>query len=217
MTREPSSERTRLRRLPERGRYDRATIHSIVDEALICHVAFGTEAGPVVIPTIHARDGETLYLHGSAASRMLRTIRDGDPICVSFTLIDGLVMARSLFNHSMNYRSVIVFSSAREVTDPEEKLRSMRLVSDHIAPGRWDDARTPNDKETRATMMVAIALEEASAKIRTGPPGDEEDDYDLAVWAGVIPVDTVFGEPQPDARLAAGIDLPPYLEGYSRG
>lgn len=216
MTSEPSSERTRLRRLPERGKHDRATIDAIIDEALICHVAFSTDDGPVVIPTIHAREGDTLYLHGSAASRMLRIIREGEPICVNMTIIDGLVMARSLFNHSMNYRSVILFGTAREITDPDEKLASMRLVSEHMSPGRWNDARRPNDKELRATMMVAIPLDEASAKVRTGPPGDNDEDYDLDVWAGVIPVELTFGEPQPDPRLRDGIEVPKYLQGFGR-
>lgn len=194
------SARTTVRRLPKRGDYDRATINAILDEALICHIGFIAEGSPVVIPTIHARAGETLYVHGSAASRMLRTLREGVPACVTVTLLDGLVLARSTFHHSMNYRSVVIFGTAREVVDREEKLRALEAIVEHVAPGRSAVARPPNEEELRATMVLALPIEEASAKIRTGPPLDDADDYKLDVWAGVIPMRLVAGEPIEDVN-----------------
>ena len=176
------SERTEVRRLAERGVYDADTINAIVDEALICHVGFVDDDGsPVVIPTIHARARDVLYLHGSAASKMLRSVKRGGQVCITITLIDGIVLARSLFHHSMNYRSVVIFGAAREVTDLEEKQLAFRAVTDHIVVGRWDDARQPTDKENRATTIVAIPLDEASAKVRSGPPCDDDEDYALRV------------------------------------
>jgi nitroimidazol reductase NimA-like FMN-containing flavoprotein (pyridoxamine 5'-phosphate oxidase superfamily) len=192
------TERTTIRRLPKRGHYDRATIEAILDEALLCHIGFVADGQPVVIPTIHARIGDTLYVHGSAASRMLRTLRDGVPACVTVTILDGLVLARSTFHHSMNYRSVVVFGTAREVTDREEKLRALEAIVEHVVPGRTREARAPNEKELVATMVLAMPIAEASAKIRTGPPLDDEEDYALPVWAGVIPMRLVTGEPIPD-------------------
>ncbi len=212
----PITERTTMRRVPERGEYDRDTVYAILDEALVCHVGFITDAGPVVIPTIHARDGHVLYLHGSVASRMQRTLRDGADVCITVTLVDGLVLARSVFHHSMNYRSVMVFGTATEITDPDQKEHAMEALVERLVPGRWDDSRHPNEKETRATMMLQVPLEEASAKIRTGPPGDDDEDYGLDVWAGVIPVTTVFGEAEPDPVLAPGIEPPGYVTDYSR-
>ena len=177
-----------MKRHPERGAYDRAIIDPILDEALICHLGFVVDSRPFVIPTIHARDGDTLYVHGSPGSRMLRTAKEEVDICVTVTLLDGLVLARSVYNHSMNYRSVLVLGRAREVTGREEKLRAMQQVVEHVVPGRWGDARRPNDKEIKGTTILALPLDEASAKIRSGPPTDDDADLELAVWAGVIPL-----------------------------
>ena len=209
--------RTEVRRKPERGAYDAVTINAILDEALICHVGFVSENGyPVVIPTIHARSGATVYLHGSPASRMLRAIKEGGDVCVTVTLVDGLVFARSVFNHSMNYRSVVIFGTPREVSDPEEKMRALEAVTEHIARGRWADARQPSEKEFKGTTVVAMSIDEASAKIRSGPPGDEDADYELPIWAGVVPVQQSFGEPVVDPKLRDGIATPAYLDQYSR-
>jgi hypothetical protein len=215
---EAPSERTRVHRLPERGAYDRASIDPILDEALICHVAWVTTEGePRVIPTIHARDGDTLYIHGSQASRTLRAIRAGAQVCVEATILDGLVLARSTFHHSMNYRSVIVFGTPREVTDHDEMDRAQRILVEHVVPGRTADARMPNDEELKQTAIFAIALDEASAKIRTGGPHDPEEDLALPIWAGVLPLHLALGEPVPDERLTPGIDTPEYVTGYRRG
>ena len=192
--------RTKVKRHPERGDYDRATIGAILDEALICHVGFVADGQPYVIPTIHARDGDVLYLHGSPGSRMLRTIKDGVDVCVTATLLDGLVLARAVYNHSMNYRSVVVLGRAREVENRDEKLRAMECVVEHVVPGRWSEARQPNEKELEATMILALPLDEASAKIRTGPPTDFDEDLDLPVWAGVIPLDLRRGRPYAETR-----------------
>ncbi|HEX5949762.1 MAG TPA: pyridoxamine 5'-phosphate oxidase family protein [Actinomycetota bacterium] len=213
----PSSERTRVRRLPERGAYDRATIDAIVDEALICHLAWVTDEGyPRVIPTIHARVGDTLYVHGSTASRTLRGIKQGREVCVEITLLDGLVLARSAFHHSMNYRSVVVYGHPREVVDPQEKDMAQRALVDHVAHGRAAEARMPNQRELDQTTIVAIPLEEVSAKVRTGPPKDDEEDLDLAVWAGVLPLRLAPGEPvaAPDLRGAPAV--PGYVSDYRR-
>ena len=212
----PSSPRVEVRRLAERGAYERAVIDAILDEALICHVGFVHEGGPVVIPTIHARAGDILYLHGSPASRMLRSMRSGDEICVTVTLVDGLVMARAPFHSSMNYRSVVVFGEPRLVEDREEKWLAFEALTEHVSPGRWADSRLPNDKEIKGTLVAAVTIDEASAKVRTGPPGDDEEDYELPIWAGVVPLRLEPGELVPDPRLAAGIDPPGYLTGYRR-
>jgi hypothetical protein len=212
----PPSERTRVRRLPERGAYDRETIDAIVDEALICHLAYVRDGEPRVIPTIHARIGDTLFVHGSNASRTLRTTKGGEPVAVEITLLDGLVLARSAFHHSMNYRSVVVYGRAREVTDPQEKWDAQRALVDHVAHGRSEDARMPNQRELDQTTILAIEIREASAKIRTGPPKDEEEDLALPVWAGVLPLDIVPGEPEPDPNLAPGVSVPGYVRGYRR-
>lgn len=208
--------RTIVRRHPERGAYDRETVHSIIDEALFCHVAYVDEGFPRIIPTIHARIDRTLYVHGSTASRTLRTIRTGQEVCVAITLLDGLVLARSQFNHSMNYRSVILYGQTREVTDLKESLAAQLALVEHIARGRSSEARTPNEKELKQTSIVAIPLDEASAKVRTGPPVDEEEDLALPVWAGVLPIRMVAGAPQPDPILDPGIPLPHYLDPYRR-
>jgi uncharacterized protein len=208
------SARTTVKRHAERGGYDRDVIDPILDEALVCHVGFAIDGQPFVIPTIHARDGDVLYIHGSPGSRMLRNLRGGVDACVTVTLLDGLVLARSVYNHSMNYRSVVVLGRAREVTDPDEKLRAMRCVVEHIVPGRWNDARQPSEKEIKATTILALPLTEASAKVRTGLPTDDDDDLGLPVWAGVLPLALQTGEPQADAGVA---NAPPsYVTDYER-
>jgi uncharacterized protein len=203
-----------VRRHPERGAYDRDVIDAILDEALICHVGFAVDGQPFVIPTIHARDGDVLYLHGSPGSRMLRNLREGIDACVTATLLDGLVLARSVYNHSMNYRSVVVVGRAREVTTPDEKLLAMRCVVEHVVPGRWNEARQPSGKEIKATTILAISLVEASAKIRSGPPTDDDADLHLSVWAGVIPLALQTGDPLPDHGVDA--EAPDYVTRYLR-
>jgi uncharacterized protein len=206
--------RTKVRRHPERGAYDRDTIDAILDEALICHLGFVVDGQPYVIPTIHARDGDTLYIHGSPGSRMLRTVKEGVDVCVTATLLDGLVLARSVYHHSMNYRSAVVLGRAREITDPDEKLRAMECVVEHVVRGRWADARQPNEGELKATTILALSLDEASAKIRTGPPLDDEDDLAFPTWAGVVPLRLEPGTPIPDGN----VDTPPpgYASAYRR-
>jgi uncharacterized protein len=194
------SPRTTVKRHPERGEYDRATIDAILDEALICHVGFVVDGQPFVIPTIHARDGDDLYLHGSPASRMLRTLKQGVDVCVTATLLDGLVLARSVYNHSMNYRSAVVVGRAEEITDAKAKLRAMECVVEHVVPGRWAEARQPTEGEIKGTTILALGLDEASAKVRTGPPQDSDEDLSLPVWAGVIPLKLRRGAPSPDER-----------------
>jgi uncharacterized protein len=213
---EPPSERTRVRRLPERGVYERSQIDAILDEALICHLAYVKDSEPRVIPTIHARVGDTLYVHGSNASRTLRSTKGGAPVAAEVTLIDGLVLARSAFHHSMNYRSVVVYGRAREVTDPTEKFDAQRALVEHVVRGRAADARLPNQRELDQTTILAISLDEASAKVRTGPPKDEEEDLALPVWAGVLPLRTVPGQPEPDPLLPSGIATPGYVSDYRR-
>jgi hypothetical protein len=203
-----------VKRLPERGNYDRALINSVLDEALFCHVGLVSDGTPVVIPTIHARAGDVLYLHGSPASRLLRTMGTGAQVCVTVTLLDGLVLARSVFHHSMNYRSVVVIGAARRVTDPDEKLAGLRAVVDHIGPGRWDEARRPSADELRKTELIALPIDEVSAKVRSGPVGDDPEDLELSVWAGVVPVVTSYGTPQPDAQLDPSIELPDTIAGW---
>src|ERR1051325_8040614 len=213
--------RTTLKRLPKRGSFDRDTIYAILDEALICHVGFvvaspGAPNGvaPVVIPTIHWREGDTLYFHGSAASRMLRSLRDGVEACVTVTLLDGLVLARSGVHHSMDSRSGGVFGKAREVTEREEKLRALDALVEHVIRGRAAEVRPPNEPELRQTLVLALPLEEASAKIRTGGPVDDEEDYALPVWAGVVPCGLAFREPLPDERNIG--EAPEYVTAYKR-
>lgn len=209
----PMTDRTRVRRLAERGHYETETIHAILDEALLCHVGFVVDGQPVVIPTIHWRDGETLYVHGSAASRMLRSLRDGVDACVTVTLLDGLVLARSAFHHSMNYRSVVVFGKAREVGE-DEKLRALDSLVEHVVRGRSKEVRAPNLKELKQTLVLALPIDEASAKIRTGGPVDDEEDYALPVWAGVVPLTLTPGEPLADKGVTA--DVPAYARTYKR-
>lgn len=211
------SERTRVRRKSERGAYDRATVEAILDEALYCHVATVDEqGGPRAIPTIHVRVGDVVYIHGSTGSRTLRDVRDGQEVCLVATLLDGLVFARSAAHHSMNYRSAIVYGTAREVTDPDEKWRAQSALVDQVCAGRAEQARMPNAKELRETMILAIPLEEASAKVRTGPPLDDEDDVELPIWAGVLPLGTVAGAPEDAPDLPAGVDVPENVAAYRR-
>jgi nitroimidazol reductase NimA-like FMN-containing flavoprotein (pyridoxamine 5'-phosphate oxidase superfamily) len=207
--------RTGINRHPERGREEQAVIDAIIDEALICHVGFVVDGYPAVIPTIHARSGRTLYLHGSPASRMLQAV-PGDEVCVTITLLDGIVMARSAFNHSMNYRSVVIYGIPRLVTDPAEKLQAFEALVEHVAEGRWADARHPTASEMTATTVLALSLEEASAKVRTGPAIDEPADLELDVWAGVVPLRMEAGSPQPDALMVPGIPTPGYAGDYRR-
>jgi hypothetical protein len=212
----PLTARTTLKRLPKRGAYDRKTIDNILDEGLICHVGFVVDGQPFVIPTIYARCGDKIYMHGSPASRMLNTLKQGSEVCVTVTLIDGLVLARSVFHHSMNYRSVIIFGRAAVVEDPQEKMNALRTISEHLIRGRWDDARGPNEKEFKGTMVVCVPIAEASAKIRSGPPIDDEEDYDLPVWAGVVPLQLTASAPVNDPQLKAGIAPPDYATHYVR-
>ena len=213
----PPSARTRVRRLPQRGAYDRATIESILDEGLVCHVAFVDEGQPFVLPTAYARLGSTLYLHGSHSNRMLRLAAAGEPLCVTVTLLDGLVLARSAFHHSMNYRSVVVLGRARTVDDRAEKEAAFEALVEHVCPGRWRDARWPDERETDATLVVALDLAEASAKIRTGPPIDDEPDRALDVWAGVLPLALVAGRALGAPDLRPSISRPAYADRYRRG
>jgi nitroimidazol reductase NimA-like FMN-containing flavoprotein (pyridoxamine 5'-phosphate oxidase superfamily) len=197
--------RTQVRRLPKRGTYDKEQVHAILDEGYICHIGFVTDGQPFVIPTGYARFGDQLYIHGSAASRMLRSAGDGVDVCVTVTLVDGFVLARSVFHHSMNYRSVVVLGKARLVTDPEEKRAALRCFTNHIMADRWEEARQPTDQELKATSVLALPLEEVSAKVRTGPPVDDEEDYSMPIWAGVVPIRGQVGEPLADERMLPGI------------
>jgi nitroimidazol reductase NimA-like FMN-containing flavoprotein (pyridoxamine 5'-phosphate oxidase superfamily) len=210
------SDRVRLRRKRERGSHDRATIDAILDEALIAHLGIVEDGQPIVTPTLHARRGDVVYCHGSAASRTLRALAGGAPACLTVSLIDGLVLARSAMHHSANYRSVMLLGRAWPVDDPAEKLAAAEAIVEHIAPGRWSEVRAPTDKELRATAILALPIEEASAKARTGPPIDDEEDLELAAWAGVIPLALTAGTPRPDPGLAPGIALPPWAADYAR-
>ena len=204
--------RTALKRLPKRASYERKVIYDILDTGFICHVGFVDGDHPVVIPTAYGRHGDTLYVHGSAASRMLRTLADGVPVCVTVTLVDGLVLARSAFHHSMNYRSVVVFGTATVVSDSAEKVQALLSFSEHVLPGRWSDVRGPNETELKQTLVLRISLTEASAKVRTGPPVDEETDYDLPIWAGELPFFLNIGEPVDDPRLRPELKPPSYIK-----
>ena len=206
--------RTRVVRESDRGVYDRDTVNRILDEGFLCHVGFVVDGQHFVIPTSYGRNADELYIHGTAASRMLRNLDRGIPVCVTFTLLDGLVLARSVFNHSMNYRSVVILGTAMLVDNPEEKLTALLALSEHILPGRWDDSRQPNEKELKATSVLRIPIEEFSAKVRVGPPIDDEPDYTFPTWAGVIPLDTAIGTPIRDERCQR--ELPKYLRDYSR-
>jgi nitroimidazol reductase NimA-like FMN-containing flavoprotein (pyridoxamine 5'-phosphate oxidase superfamily) len=210
------TERNRLKRLPKRGQYDRATIYQILDEALICHVGFVDKRQPYVIPINFARVEDSIVMHGAKASRLLKHIQAGHPICVEATIVDGLVLARSVFHHSVNYRSVVLFGKGCLVEEEQEKLAALRAVTEHLIPGRWDEARLPSRKELNATSVVAIKIDEASAKVRVGPPVDEEEDYALPVWAGILPLQELPLAPIQDERQSQDIRLPGYIADYSR-
>ena len=217
MSQPPSTTpRTRVVRESERGVYDRDTVYRILDEGFLCHVGFAVDGQPFVIPTSYGRNGASLYIHGSAASRMLRQMKEGVPVCVTVTLLDGFVLARSVFNHSMNYRSVVILGKAMLVDEAAEKLEALRLLSEHILPGRWADSRQPNERELKATSVLRLPIEEFSAKVRTGPPIDDEEDYAFPTWAGVVPLEMTAGEPIDDARLQPGQEAPGYAKNYSR-
>jgi nitroimidazol reductase NimA-like FMN-containing flavoprotein (pyridoxamine 5'-phosphate oxidase superfamily) len=208
--------RTRVVREADRAVYDREEANRILDEGFLCHVGFVADGHPFVIPTSYGRKDASLYIHGSAASRMLRNLKEGVPVCVTVTLLEGLVLARSLFNHSMNYRSVVILGKAMLVDDPAEKLEALRTLSEHILPGRWDDSRQPNERELKATSVLRVPIEEFSAKVRLGPPIDDAEDLAFPTWAGVIPLEMKAGEPISDPKLEAGREVPEYIRGYSR-
>lgn len=205
------TDRSHLRRLPKRGSHETATIYTILDAGFLAHVGFAVNGQPFVIPTLYGREGDKLYLHGSAASRMLRELETGVPACVNVTLVDGLVLARSAFHHSMNYRSVVAFGTARKIEKAEEKMHALRTISEHLIAGRWNDARIPNEKELKATSVLEFSIEEASAKARQGPPLDEEEDYSLPVWAGILPLKLDAKAAVPDPRLADSVETPQYV------
>ena len=210
------TQRTTLHRRPNRASYDRAVIEEILDEAFFCHVGFVVDSQPYVIPTIHARVGDCVYIHGSAASRMLCSVREGISVCVTVTILDGLVLARSAFHHSMNYRSVVILGTATEVLDRTEKNEALRAIVEHVVPKRWDDVRWPSEQELKATRVLRLPLEEVSAKIRTGPPLDDEEDSQVPCWAGELPLRLVPQSPVPDPRLNPEIVLPAYVQEYQR-
>lgn len=213
---QPTS-RTTLKRRPQRGAFDRPTVHAILDASFICHVGFVVDGQPLVIPTSYGRDGDTLFIHGAAASRMLRELAEGIPVSVTVTLLDGLVLARSAFHHSLNYRSVVILGRASLVEDPAEKMHALEVITEQILPGRWRETRPPNELELKATTVLRLPIEEVSAKIRTGPPIDDEEDMALPVWAGVLPLTIEPGAPVVDPLLSAGIDVPASVTGYGRG
>jgi hypothetical protein len=210
------TERTKVRRLPDRGKYDSESVYGILDEAFICHVGFVVDGQPYVIPTGFARVNDTLYIHGSAASRMLRTLADGVQVCVTVTLVDGIVMARSGFHSSMNYRSVVILGRARQVEGRDEKLAALAAFSEQVMPGRWKDLRETTDAELKGTLVLTLPLKEVSAKVRTGPPKDDEADYALPLWAGVVPLRLTASTPIDDPRLPKGIEPPDYARNYKR-
>jgi nitroimidazol reductase NimA-like FMN-containing flavoprotein (pyridoxamine 5'-phosphate oxidase superfamily) len=212
---EPTANTT-VRRLPERGRYDTETIHAILDEGFVCHIGFAVDARPFVIPTSYARIGDRLVIHGSPASRMLRSLEAGIPMCVTVTLIDGLVLARSAFHHSINYRSVVILGTAAVVRDEAEKAEALRALVEHIVPGRTAEAREPNVSELKQTLVLTLPLNEASAKVRTGPPLDDEEDMNLPVWAGELPLRIVTGPARADPKLSRSVNVPGYVTRYRR-
>ena len=209
----PKTKRNQVKRIPKRGKYDKETIYDIMDQGLICHVGFVQDGQPFVIPTLHARDGDNLLLHGASTSRMMKHFAAGNPACVTITLVDGLVLARSTFHHSVNYRSVVVFGSGYLVSD-EGKMAALERFTERIMPGRWDDARQPNAQELKATSVIAIPMESASAKIRVGGPVDDDEDYELPVWAGVVPLSEQVGTPQVDPLSRNDVPLPDYISNY---
>ena len=210
----PKTIRSTLKRIADRGLYDKDAVHAVLDAGLIAHVGIAPEGQPVVIPVLYARMGEEIIFHGAKASRLLKYVQAGGEVCVTVTLLDGLVLARSLFEHSMNYRSVVAFGKGRLIEDAAEKMEALRLISEQMLPGRWDDARQPTEKELNATTVVAVKIEEATAKIRTGGPEDIEEDYALPVWAGELPFRMAAGEPVPDGRLGEGVEVPEYVRDW---
>lgn len=208
--------RTTLKRLPDRGSYDREQVYRILDEGFVCHAGFVVDGQPFVIPTAYGRVGDKLYIHGSAASRAMRSLVGGIPVCVTVTLVDGLVLARSAFHHSINYRSVVILGAATMVEAAEEKMVALRAFTEHVVPGRWDDVREPNEQELKGTTVLALPLVEVSAKVRTGPPKDDEEDMAIPAWAGELPLRIAAGEPIADPHLASGVKPPDYVTRYSR-
>lgn len=211
----PATQRTTIKRLPDRGSYEHTDVEKILDEGLVCQVGFAIDGQPYIIPTAYGRVGDRLYIHGSPASRMLRSLKGGINVCISVTLLDGLVLARSAFHHSMNYRSVVLFGTATLVNDADEKLEALRAFTDHVVPGRWNDVRPPSPQELAGTLVLSLPLTEASAKIRTGPPHDDEADYALPTWAGEIPLRLMPLTPVPDPQLAVDISVPDYVQHYT--
>jgi nitroimidazol reductase NimA-like FMN-containing flavoprotein (pyridoxamine 5'-phosphate oxidase superfamily) len=212
MTHFPPTDRTRLRRLPERALYDQETVYAILDAALICHVAFVQEGQPFVIPTLHARDGDRLLLHGASSSRLMRHLQAGHEACIAVTIVDGIVLARSVFEHSINYRSAVLFAAGQPISEEAEKRHALQLFTEKLLPGRWQDARQPTANELKATGVVAFPIESATAKVRTGPPEDLAEDLHLPVWAGVLPLYLTYGQPQPTPDLPADLPFPDYLQ-----
>lgn len=210
------TERTKVKRIPKRGVYDREVINKILDEAFLCHVGFTVDEKPFVIPTGYARRGDELLIHGSAASRMMRALAWELDVCVTVTLIDGLVLARSAFHHSMNYRSVVIFGTAQIIKDEQEKFEALRAFTEHVVPNRWPEIRPPNEQELKATTVLSLPITEASAKIRTGSPVDDDEDYALNVWAGVLPLGMTAGTPIDDGRVKENIQLPDHILNYKR-
>mgnify|MGYP000374312411 CR=1 FL=1 len=211
----PIAQENKVKRIAEKAAYDKETIHQIIDEALFCHIGIIHDGKPVVIPTIHARTGDHLIFHGSKASRLIKS-SDQNDICITITLLDGLVIGRSHFHHSMNYRSVVLFGKADIISDEQERIAAFHALSNHIAPGRWNDARKPNESELKQTAVLKMKIDSASAKISNKFPTDEEEDYELSYWAGIIPINQSFGEPKDDPQLKKGIEVPEYLKNYCR-
>ena len=209
----PKTERNTVKRVPKRGHYDKATVYEILDAGFIAHVGFSIDGQPFVIPTAYGRNGDQIYLHGATTSRMIQHLQGGPPVCITVTFIDGIVLARSVFHHSVNYRSAVVFGTARLAAE-EEKMDALEIVTEHIHPGRWAEARVPNAIELKATSVLVVDIEQGSAKIRTGPPSDDKEDYELPIWAGVIPMQTVYGSPVADPQLTAGIPMSPSVERF---
>ena len=212
----PKTDKNRIKRLPKRGHYDRETIYQILDEALICHVGFVENNQPYIIPINFARVGDAIVLHGAKASRLLKHIEAGNPVCIEVTLVDGLVLARSVFHHSVNYRSVVLFGTGQSIEGEQEKMAALEAITEHLIPGRWREARLPNRKEMNATSVVSIKIDQASAKVRSGPPGDDEADYALPVWAGVLPIQEMPLTPIRDELMTQDIAVPKYIAKYSR-
>ncbi|MGC1307897.1 MAG: pyridoxamine 5'-phosphate oxidase family protein [Phormidesmis sp.] len=208
--------RSKVKRVPKRGQYDFETVASILDEGLVCHVGFVVDGQPFVIPTTYGRVGSSVYIHGAGASRLIRSLQTGIEVCLTVTLLDGLVLARSAYHHSMNYRSVVLFGTAQTVVGADEKMTALKAFTEHVMKGRWDAVRSPNDAELTSTCVLSLPITEASAKIRTGPPIDDAADYDLPIWAGVLPIASVPGVPIADTKLPAGIAVPPNVAHYSR-